>query len=60
VISDDEWLRTIKLAAEYAGDADANLRVLVAKARAEGVAWKIIGDALGVTRQAAHQRFKDV
>ena len=33
------------------------LRLLVATARARGVAWARIGDALGTTRQAAFQRF---
>jgi excisionase family DNA binding protein len=36
----------------------ANLRELVAEARAEGYSWQRIGDALGVTRQAVMKRFK--
>lgn len=30
---------------------------LVTQARQEGHTWKQIGDALGITRQAAHQRY---
>lgn len=30
---------------------------LVSTARAEGASWASIGEALGVTTQAAHQRF---
>lgn len=33
------------------------LRKAVADARAAGVEWAEIGQALGVTKQAAHQRF---
>jgi len=37
--------------------ADQARRALVAEARAEGRTWEDIGGALGVTRQAAHERF---
>jgi len=30
---------------------------LIGEARCQGVTWKAIGDALGVTKQAAQQRF---
>lgn len=36
---------------------DALQTELVATARSEGASWAAIGDALGVTTQAAHQRF---
>lgn len=32
---------------------------LVSKARAAGASWQQIGDALGISRQAAHERFKE-
>lgn len=36
---------------------DQELRTLVAQARTEGASWEQIGHALGITKQAAHQRF---
>lgn len=32
---------------------------IVHEARAEGRTWAEIGDALGITRQAAHERFRE-
>ncbi len=37
--------------------ADRKLYVLVGFAREAGASWAAIGDALGVSTQAAHQRF---
>jgi|SRR5688500_5893830 hypothetical protein len=37
--------------------ADRKLYVLVGYAREAGASWASIGEALGVTTQAAHQRF---
>jgi hypothetical protein len=37
--------------------ADRKLFVLVGFARESGASWAAIGEALGVTTQAAHQRF---
>ena len=39
------------------GQAERELTLAVADARAAGVSWQGIGDALGITRQAAQQRF---
>jgi hypothetical protein len=60
VTSDDDWVRSIKSAAKQADQSHVKLRDVVAKARANGVSWQLIGTALGVSRQAAQQRFKDV
>jgi hypothetical protein len=37
--------------------AEIDLHVAVAEARRAGVAWSSIGDRLGVSKQAAQQRF---
>lgn len=49
--------RRIVRAREAVEQADAELRDAVAQARADGDSWAAIGAALGVTRQAAYQRF---
>ena len=35
----------------------AYLRVIVRRIRAQGHSWQEIGDTLGISRQAAHERF---
>lgn len=47
----------LPVAAEAAVQSERALVLAVRKARAEGVTWQAIGDLLGVTRSAAHQRF---
>lgn len=47
----------IRLAARDTRDADALLRQAVGAARADGWTWDRIGQVLGITRQAAYQRF---
>lgn len=37
--------------------AESRMRHSVARAREEGATWAEVGEALGVTRQAAQQRF---
>lgn len=37
--------------------ADESLTHLITDARSRGVTWQVIGDALGISRQAAFQRF---
>ncbi|WP_019810711.1 ECF-type sigma factor [Saccharomonospora halophila] len=53
-------LRTIADAAEAVTADQARLREAVALARAHGRSWNDIALALGVSRQAARQRFADV
>lgn len=51
---------TLRAVAEYRDQAqrvDQKLRSLVAQARAEGASWEQVGHALGITKQAAQQRF---
>ncbi len=38
-------------------DIDALERGLVRQARVQGTSWEAIGGALGVSRQAAHERY---
>jgi hypothetical protein len=38
-------------------DIGALERGLVRQARAQGTSWEVIGGALGVSRQAAHERY---
>ena len=38
-------------------NTELELRLLVAQARKDGIWWEEIGVALGVTKQAAQQRF---
>jgi tellurite resistance protein len=58
-LDDAPALRRIReLATELEG-AEARLRAAVAEARANGETWSLIGMVLGVSRQAAQQRFGD-
>jgi hypothetical protein len=50
-------LALLRLAADLNGLVGATLRATVERARAQGRTWQEIGDVLGVTRQAAFQRF---
>lgn len=52
-------LRAVAAAAETVRADDARLREAVLLARAHGRSWNHIALALGVSRQAARQRFAD-
>jgi hypothetical protein len=52
-------LRAIAAAAEAVRADDARLKEAVLLARARGRSWNHIAMALGVSRQAARQRFTD-
>lgn len=53
----DDWAASIGRAASIQTAADDVMRAVVGQARQEGATWQIIGDALGVSRQAAFQRY---
>ena len=50
-------MRRSRATAALRDAADRKLFVLVGFAREAGASWAAIGEALGVTTQAAHQRF---
>lgn len=54
---DATHLRRIIAAAERVEKAEDELRTAVKAARDAGATWAVIGLALGVSRQAAFQRF---
>lgn len=58
VVSTDD-LRAVAAAAEAVREDEERLREAVELARTRGRSWNQIGVALGVTRQAARQRFVD-
>lgn len=52
-----EQIATLSAMALQRQIIDQALSALVADARANGATWGDIGAALGITRQAAHQRY---
>lgn len=58
-VRDGRFLRHVREAADAADAAGEELRQAVADARANGESWGTIGMVLGVSRQAAQQRFRD-
>lgn len=59
-VRDGRYLRHVRQAADAADAASEDLRNAVAQARANGESWGTIGMVLGVSRQAAQQRFRDI
>lgn len=59
IVESAEELRAVAAAAETARRDEAVLAERVADARARGQSWNRIALALGVSRQAARQRFAD-
>lgn len=55
--STDDWAVSIGRAMSIQAAADDVVRAVVGQARHEGATWQVIGDALGVSRQAAFQRY---
>ncbi len=58
-MSDEELLATLPAAESAVGDASERLREHVGAIRRRGTSWERIADALGVSRQAAWERFSD-
>lgn len=52
-----DWKRWLRDSQQAIDAATATLRSTVAMARDRGYSWRVIGDALGTTRQAACERF---
>ena len=53
----DKLLASLSKIAEAQTQAEENLRLWVTKARSNGATWKQLGEALGMTRQSAWERF---
>jgi hypothetical protein len=58
VMSDEELLAHLPRIAATAGQVEAGLRERVHELRARGITWARVGEALGMTRQSAWERFK--
>jgi hypothetical protein len=56
----DATLRGLVAADCFVEAAEAQRLKLVAQARSEGCSWEDIGRALGISRQAAWERFRKV
>lgn len=56
-VDDTTDLRKLAEAVDSVRTGEARVRELVARARAKGRSWGEIGIALGVSRQAARERF---
>lgn len=57
VMSDEELLGHLPRIAATAAQIEVGLRERVAELRERGATWTRIGDALGMTRQSAWERF---
>ena len=56
-LTDEEMLSHIPRVAAHIDQAEADLRSWVRELRRRGVTWTRIGEALGVTRQSAWERY---
>jgi hypothetical protein len=54
--AEDAW-HQIRVAIEEVAEARSRLEATVREARAEGLSWAAIGEAMGISRQAAQKRF---
>ncbi len=56
-MSDDDMLSHLPRIAAVARQVEGDMRVWVQRLRGRGVTWMRIGEALGMTRQSAWERF---
>lgn len=56
-LTDAEMLERLPRVATVADQVEADLRMWVTELRRRGVTWARIGEALGITRQSAWERF---
>lgn len=56
-LTDEEMLAHIPRVAAHIDEAEADLRAGVQELRRRGVTWRRIGEALGISRQSAWERF---
>jgi hypothetical protein len=56
-LTDEQMLEHIPRIAEVADQVEGNLRSWVLELRRRKVTWARIGEALGITRQSAWERF---
>lgn len=56
--SDRSHLERARIAARIADEAERISRTEVMAAREDGATWAEVGEAFGVTRQGAHERFR--
>lgn len=56
-LTDAEMLERLPRVASVADQVEADLRMWVMELRRRGVTWARIGEALGITRQSAWERF---
>ncbi len=54
---DERLLVALAVLAEMSERIDWALLAVVGEARARGTSWAVIGEAIGVSKQAAHKRF---
>lgn len=55
---DDDPRQALRAAAELQRETDRCTAALVRRARVAGLSWAAIADALGVSKQAVHRRYR--
>lgn len=53
-----DWLRKLRELSDYRSRTEMNIVKAVWYARRDGISWARIGQALGVSRQSAQERYQ--